>query len=127
MAAQGRKRLQVKAFGGRGRKRALWVTGIYKDLLTEMKRLICVSVKLSPAVVRVVMIWILPVRCWSVAEGVSTVAVKLQHHQPLSRVADMIPVSGRIELRPRKGDGSMGETCHQRVDQPIWGADASRP
>ena len=52
---------------------------------------------------------------------------KLQHHQPLSRVADMIPVSGRIELRPRKGEGSMGEGCHQRVYQPIWGANASRP
>ena len=52
---------------------------------------------------------------------------KLQHHQPLSRVADMTQVNGRIELRPRKGDGSMGERCHQRVDQPIWGADASRP
>ena len=30
---------------------------------------------------------------------------KLQHHQPLSRVADMTPVNGRIELRPRKGEG----------------------
>ena len=39
----------------------------------------------------------------------------------------MIPVSGRIELRPRKGDVSVGERCHQQVDQPIWGADASRP
>ena len=39
----------------------------------------------------------------------------------------MTPVNGRIELRLRKGDGSMGERCHQRVDQPIWGADASRP
>ena len=39
---------------------------------------------------------------------------KLQHNQPLSRVADMILVSGRIELQPRKGDGSMGERFHQR-------------
>ena len=30
---------------------------------------------------------------------------KLQHHLPLSRVADMTPVDGRIELRPRKGEG----------------------
>ena len=44
---------------------------------------------------------------------------KLQHHQPLSRVADMTPVNGRIELQPRKGDGSMDERCHQRVGQPI--------
>ena len=54
MAAQDRKCLQVKAFGGRGHKRALWVTEIYKDVLTEIERLICASVKLSHAFVRVV-------------------------------------------------------------------------
>ena len=50
---------------------------------------------------------------------------KLQHHQPLSRVADMTPVNGRIELRPRKGEGSLGVRFLQAVERPIWGARAS--
>ena len=33
---------------------------------------------------------------------------KLQPHEPLPRVADMTPVNGRIELRPRKVEGSLG-------------------
>ena len=50
---------------------------------------------------------------------------KLQHHQPLSRVADMTPVNGRIELRPQKGEGSLGVHFLQAVERPIWGACAS--
>ena len=50
---------------------------------------------------------------------------KFQHHQPLSRVADMTPVNGRIELRPRKGEGSLGVHFLQAVERPIWGACAS--
>ena len=49
---------------------------------------------------------------------------KLQHHQPLLRVADMTPVDGRIELRPRKGEGSLGVHYLQAVERPIWGARA---
>ena len=47
---------------------------------------------------------------------------RLQHHQPLKRVADMTPVNGRIELRPRKGEGSLGVRCVQPVERPTWGA-----
>ena len=42
-------------------------------------------------------------------------------------MADMIAVSGQIELRPWKADGSVGERYNQHVDQPIWGAEASKP
>ena len=70
-------------------------------------------------------IWIPPVRCWSVAERGVLGSGKLQHHQPLSRVADMTPVNGRIELRPRKGEGSLGVHFLQAVERPICGARAS--
>ena len=72
-----------------------------------------------------VIIWILPVRRWSVAEMGVHGGGKLQHHQPLSRVADMTPINGRIELRPRKGEGSVGVRFLQAVGRPIWGVCAS--
>ena len=50
---------------------------------------------------------------------------KLQHHQPLWRVAVMTPVNGRIELRSRKGEGSLGVRFFQAAGRPIWGACAS--
>ena len=37
----------------------------------------------------------------------------------------MTPVNGRIELRPRKGEGSLGVHFLQAVERPIWGARAS--
>ena len=37
----------------------------------------------------------------------------------------MTPVNGRIELRPRKGEGSLGVHFLQAVGRPIWGACAS--
>ena len=72
-----------------------------------------------------VIIWILPVQRWSVAERGVHGSGKLQHHQPLSRVADMTPVNGRIELRPRKGEGPVGVRFLHAVGRPIWGVWAS--
>ena len=50
---------------------------------------------------------------------------KLQHHQPPSRVMDMTPVNGRIELRLQKGEGSLGVHFLQAVERSSWGACAS--
>ena len=37
----------------------------------------------------------------------------------------MTPVNGRIELRPQKGEGSLGVRFLQAVGRSIWGACAS--
>ncbi|KAF0767390.1 hypothetical protein AaE_002854, partial [Aphanomyces astaci] len=47
--ASGRKRLNVKAAPGRGRRRADWVTYVYAELLSEFHRLKSAGVKFSPA------------------------------------------------------------------------------
>lgn len=58
-AKSGRVRDNAKFLGGRGRKRALWVSMLHGELLAEFERMRAASVKLSPIVLRQMTIWLI--------------------------------------------------------------------